>query len=235
MNKINKILIGIFAFAMLFTVININTVLATPETPIPVNSTELYQYQVQANYSLTWRFQLQTRLTIQTNISIQGYINCSEAPKIGDKHFEIEIEAQYDLQMNMTCTEEQEELGLLLGNRYTVRNRNRNLLYQEGFCIRIQTNASIQNQIHAQLKIQANNRNREGTWAFYNETAEQWEAVTTMEQNGYLICETNHFSTWTILIPETDDAIWGFVGIEAVFIGSVVVAVVLVIYLKKRK
>ncbi|MFX1328449.1 MAG: hypothetical protein ACFE91_10000 [Promethearchaeota archaeon] len=235
MKRINSILIGILTFTILFTIINVNTVLATSGTPIPVSGTELYQYQVQANHSLTWQFQLKTRLTVHTNISIQGFINCSEAPKIGDKHFEIEIDAEDDLQMNMTCTEEQKELGLLLGNRYTVRNRNRNLLYQEGFCIRIQNNASIQNQIHAQLKIQANNRNREGTWAFYNGTAGQWEAVPTMEQDGYLICETNHFSTWTILLPETDDTIWGFIGFEAVFIGSVVVAVGLVIYLKKRK
>ncbi len=234
MKKSNKIIIGIFTFAIFLALFNVNTVLATPDTPIPVNSPGLYQYQVQANHSLTWQFQLQTRLTVRANISIQGYINCSEAPKIGDKHFEIELEAENDLEMNMTCTEEQKELGLLLGSRYQVRNQNRNLLYQEGFCIRIQTNKSGAEQIKAQLKIQANNRNREGTWAYYNETEEEWVAVPTTEQAGYLVAETNHFSDWTILIPETDDAIWGFIGIEIVFIGVVVIAVVSVVYRKRK-
>ena len=35
--------------------------------------------------------------------------------------------------MNMTCTEEQAELGLLKGKTYQIRNRNR-FQYQEGFC-----------------------------------------------------------------------------------------------------
>ncbi len=234
MKKFSKILIGIFTFAMLFSLFNVNTVLATPGTPIPVSGTGLYQYQVQANHSLTWQFQLQTRVTVQANISVQGFINCSEAPRIGDKHFDLEIEAENDLEMNMTCTEEQKELGLLLGSRYQVRNRERNLLYQEGFCIRIETNKSGSEQIKAQLKIQANHRNREGSWAYYDETEGEWVAVDTAEQNGYLVCETNHFSTWTILIPETDNAIWGFVGIGAVFAGAVIIAVVSMVY-KKRK
>lgn len=235
MKKLNKILIGIFTFAIFFALFNVNTVLATPDPPIPVNNPGLWKYQVQANENKTWQFQFKTKLTVQGNVTVSGYINCDEAPKIGDTHFEINIEAENDLELNMTCTEEQSELGLLLGNTYQVRNRNRNLLYQEGFCIMIQTNKSGSEPIKAKLKIQAQNKNHEGTWAFHNGTANQWEAVPTQEQGGYLICETNHFSTWTILVDETDDAIWGFLGIEAVFIGVVVIAVVLVVYNKKRE
>ncbi|MFX1348913.1 MAG: hypothetical protein ACFE92_09605 [Promethearchaeota archaeon] len=234
MKNFSKILVGIFAFTFLFTLFNVNTVLATPQTPIEVPNTGLYQYEVQANHSLTWRFQMKTRLTVQANISVQGAINCSEAPKIGDKHFEIEVEAEHDLEMNMTCTQEQKELGLLLGSRHQVRNRNRNLSYQEGICIQIQTNFSAQEKVQAKLKMQATNRNREGTWAFYNGTAGQWEAVPTQLQGGYLVAETNHFSEWTILVPESDVAIWGFAGIGAVFIGVVAIAIVLVVYRKRK-
>jgi len=234
MKKFNKILIGIFTFAILFTLFNVNTVLAAQDAPVPVNQSGVYPYQIQAHNRTTYQFQSQTRLTVNSNVTIGGYINCDEAPMIGDKHFEIEIEAERDLQMNMTCTEEQEQLGLQLGNTYRVRNRNRNLLYQEGFCIRIQTNKTEQEQVQAKLKIQANNRNREGIWAYYDEAEEEWVPVTTTVQGGYLVGETNHFSYWTILIPETDDSIWAFVGVEAV-IGIAVIAVVLVVYLKKRK
>ena len=78
MKKFSKIIIGIFTFAILFTLVNVNTVLATPQTPteIPAGVSEAYQYQVLANHSHTWRFQLQTRVTVQANISIQGFINC---------------------------------------------------------------------------------------------------------------------------------------------------------------
>lgn len=235
MKKINTILIGIFTFAILFTLFNVNTVLAAPDPPIPVNQSGLYPYRIQAHTNTSYQFQNKTRLTINSNVTIEGYINCDEAPMIGDKHFEIEIEAEGDLQMNMTCTREEAHLGLELGKTYRVRNRNQNLLYQEGFCIRIQTNKSGEEQIQAKLKIQAGEDNQEGTWAFCNGTQGEWESVPTALQAGYLVCETNHFSYWTILIPETDDdSIWAFAGVEAV-IGIAVIAVVLVVYLKKRK
>ncbi|MEE9377681.1 MAG: hypothetical protein V3V33_06555 [Candidatus Lokiarchaeia archaeon] len=235
MKKFNKILIGIFTFAILFTLFNVNTVLAAQNTPTPVNQSGIYPYRIQAHNRSTYQFQSQTRLTINSTVTIRGYINCDEAPMIGDKHFEIEIEAERDLQMNMTCTRQEEQLGLQLGNKYRVRNRNQNLLYQEGFCIRIQTNKSGEEQIQAKLKIQANHDNQDGTWAFYNETQGEWESVQTTVQGGYLVGETNHFSYWTILIPETDDdSISAFVGVEVV-IGITVIAAALVLYLKKRK
>ena len=236
MNRSNKILIGLFTFAILFTIFNVNTVLATPQVPTEVNAGESssFQYKVLANYSHTWRFQMQTRLTVQANISVQGFINCSEAPKIGDKHFEIDVEStEPDLEMNMTCTEEQKELGLLEGETVQVRNRERNLLYQDGFCIRIQTNKTGSEQIKAQLKMQVTNKNRGGTWAFYNGTANQWEAVQTQEQGGFLVCETNHFSTWVILVPESDE-IPGFIGLGVVFAGAVIIAVFSVVYRKRK-
>jgi len=235
MKKINTILIGIFTFAIIFTLFNVNTVLAASDPPIPVNQSGLYPYRIQAHNNTSYRFQNKTMLTLHSNVTIEGYINCDEAPLIGDKQFELELEAERDLQMNMTCTREEVQKGLQLGHTYRVRNRNQNLLYQEGFCIRIQTNKSGEEQIKAKLKIEVNEQNQEGTWAFYNETHGGWESVPTSVQGGYLVCETNHFSYWTILIPETDDdAIPAFVGIELV-IGITVIAVVLGVYLKKRK
>ena len=37
------------------------------------------------------------------------------------------------------------------------------------------------------------------TWMYWNRTQSQWEAVESyMDQNGYLVCNTDHFSTWTV-------------------------------------
>jgi hypothetical protein len=34
---------------------------------------------------------------------------------------------------------------------------------------------------------------------YWNRTRAEWEAVESqMDQNGYLVCNTDHFSTWTV-------------------------------------
>ncbi|MFX1280968.1 MAG: hypothetical protein ACFFA3_16570 [Promethearchaeota archaeon] len=226
MKKINKILIGAIAFIALFTVLSTNTVLAS-ESSIDVNG-DTYQYQVQANHSVMFSFRQRTRLTFASNVNIEANINC-DALRIGVKYFEMEVNCDQDLQMNMTCTEEQVQLGLLKGERYTVRNRHR-LLYQEGFCVSIQCNNS--GDIQAKLKIQANNQNRKGTWAYYDETAEEWVGVPTTVEDGYLVTETDHFSYWTILNPESEDNIFLYIGLISI-IG--ILGVLTVVLLRRRE
>jgi hypothetical protein len=37
------------------------------------------------------------------------------------------------------------------------------------------------------------------TWMYLNQTQKQWVPVESyMDQNGYLVCNTDHFSTWTV-------------------------------------
>jgi len=224
MKKMNKILIGIFAFTILFTLFNVNAVMAAGESSIEVNG-DTYQYQIQANNSVMFTFRLGTRLTFRSNVNIDARLDC-EALKIGEKYFKIDIEADHDLQMNMTCTEEQIQLGLMMGNTYRIRNRHR-YLYQEGFCAFIQCNGSCQ----AKLKIQANNRNRIGTWAYYDEPSEEWVSVPTTIEDGYLVAETDHFSYWTVLIPQSVNNTMLYVSIIAI-IG--VIALVSVFLIRRR-
>jgi hypothetical protein len=226
MKKINKILIGSFALVILFTILSTNTVLAA-ETSIDVND-DTYQTRIQANNRVMFTFRQRTRLTFDTNVNIDVDINC-DSLRIGIKSFEIEVDCNQDLQMNMTCTEEQAELGLLMGNRYTVRNRHR-YLYQEGFCVSIQCNNS--GEVQAKLKIQANNQNRNGNWAYYDEDSEEWVTVPTTIEDGYLVTETDHFSYWTVLIPESENNILLYIGLIS-FVG--IIAVISVIFLRRRK
>ena len=65
-------------------------------------------------------------------------------------------------------------------------------------------------ELQAQIRLRINqtelnqNMNREInasslTWMYWNQTQMQWEKVESyMDQNGYLVCNTNHFSTWTV-------------------------------------
>ncbi|MHA2325160.1 MAG: hypothetical protein ACXACB_07160, partial [Promethearchaeota archaeon] len=217
MKKINKILMGILALSILTTFLNLNTALAVEEPTIPVIS-NTHQHRVQANNSIMFCFQNRTRIRFNSTVNIDVNINC-DAFKIGIKDFELEIDHHHDLQMNMTCTEEQSELGLLKGNRYKIRNQNR-VQYQEGFCISIECNCSCEMQ--AKLKIKATNQNRAGMWAYYDENSDSWVAVHTELENGYLVSETDHFSYWTVLIPDSDENIPIYVGIGILsFIGSI--------------
>ena len=37
------------------------------------------------------------------------------------------------------------------------------------------------------------------TWMFYNTTTAKWQTVPSfIDANGYLVCNTDHFSTWTV-------------------------------------
>jgi len=80
----------------------------------------------------------------------------------------------------------------------------------------IEPNATI--QLQAQLRLHINQTelsqqlNREVnasrlTWMYWNEARGEWEAVeSSLDKDGYLVCNTNHFSTWTVAeISESTD------------------------------
>jgi hypothetical protein len=76
------------------------------------------------------------------------------------------------------------------------------------FYMGIEPNAEV--QLRAQIRLHINQTqlkkelNREVnvsrlTWMYWNRTRNQWEPVESyMDQDGYLICNTNHFSLWTV-------------------------------------
>ncbi|MFW9829465.1 MAG: hypothetical protein ACFFEY_17965 [Candidatus Thorarchaeota archaeon] len=89
--------------------------------------------------------------------------------------------------------------------------------------------------IQARLRIRLTKENRFGKWAYYDENVEEWVTVPTSIGDGYLIADTNHFSTWTILIPTF------FMDNSALILGSssvIAIFVILIgissIYAKRR-
>lgn len=225
MKNTHKILISIFSLMILFSLLNVGSVAAI-ETPPQEIMDDTLQAQLNANTQYNYRFMLRTQLRIKANVNIDLNINC-EPMNIGVKDFALEISTDQDLEMNMTCTEEQQELGLLKGNIYQTRNQNR-FQYNEGFCIRIQTNAT--NQLQAKLMIEATPQNQASTWAYYNEATGEWVSVPTAVENGYLVANVDHFSYWTILLPDYTLAIIVGVGVGA----GALIAVLAIYYWKKR-
>ncbi len=84
------------------------------------------------------------------------------------------------------------------------------------FYLGIEPNATL--ELQAQIRLYINqtelsqSMNREVnasrlTWMYWNQTKAQWVAVESyMDQNGYLVCNTDHFSTWTVVeITQTEE------------------------------
>ena len=220
MKKLNKILLGAFVFMALISIINISNVVATNPLDIP---TDEYSGTLDPGENAI-RFRNQTQIRIDCNQCICINIEC-EALKIGAKDFILELSTSGDCLMNMTCTEEQAELGLLNGNSIQTRTRNR-YTYREGFCISIECNCS---EIQARLRIKASIHNRNGVWAYYQ--GDKWVPVPTTIEDDYLTAEVDHFSSWTVLIPTAGENLVFYVGIAAI-IG--VIAVGSVAFLRKR-
>jgi hypothetical protein len=213
MKKLSKILLGTIFLMILFSTITSFNVVAVDDPDVPpveVNG-DTWQYHIEANTMTMFRFRARTQLRVEANVNLDVDFDC-EALKIGAKDFALEIEGTEDLQMTMTCTEEQKELGLLMGYTYQIRNRNR-YQYQEGFVVDIECDGTF---TRARLSIRVTNENRVGQWAI---------------EDGYLTAEVSHFSTWTILIPDYTVLIIG------VSIGGVIALVIVgsIFYVKKRK
>jgi len=107
----------------------------------------------------------------------------------------------------------------------------------------IEPNATI--QLKAQLRLHINQTelsqqlNREVnasrlTWMYWNRTRSEWEAVeSVIDEDGYLVCATDHFSTWTVAEisestetggdPETTNT---GIPMEYIYAGIVVVVVI---------
>jgi hypothetical protein len=112
------------------------------------------------------------------------------------------------------------------------------------FYLGIEPNAEL--QLTAQIKLHINQTelsqelNREVnasrlTWMYWNTTQTQWTPVESfMDQNGYLVCNTDHFSTWTVAEladttePTTEPTQSGM-PVEYIYIGAASIAIVVVV------
>ena len=231
MLKVQKLLVGIFLFSILFSMIigyNTQSVAASKDDEkVNIDNGDHVQEQIKANERVRFRFRERTKITVESKEKANCSIDC-DAKRIGDKDFEIEIETEVPQNLTMSCKEERHMLGLRKGNTVEVRNRIRHR-YQEGFVVEVE---SSEDDVEAKLRIEENDENRGGTWAYYDKKNEEWVAVETTSNDGYLECKTDHFSIWTILVPEYDYTLLLIVGAG---IGAAVLVGLAIILIKRRK
>ena len=73
------------------------------------------------------------------------------------------------------------------------------------------------------------------TWMYWNQTQNQWEIVdSTMNQDGYLVCNTDHYSLWTVAEVENPDDIPETIHVVTI-VALAAVAMVVASSLKRSK
>jgi len=109
------------------------------------------------------------------------------------------------------------------------------------FYLGIEPNATL--QLSAQIRLHINQTelnqelNREVntsrlTWMYWNRTRAEWEKVESyIDENGYLVCDTEHFSVWTVAeIDNAEEALQFGLNMAYVYAAiCVVIVIVLVI------
>ena len=156
-------------------------------------------------------------------------------PEVTPKIFGFSIDPNQTMKLTMNLSGSPFE-----GERVMERTLN--------FYLGIEPNASL--QLTAQIRLHINQTelsqelNREVnaswlTWMHWNKTQGEWEAVESyMDQDGYLVCETDHFSTWTVAEMDPEEAMkfalnmaFLYVTISVIIVAILVISVVV---LKRR-
>jgi hypothetical protein len=202
-----------------------------PENTVQYNKTDItpvaQMEQVQAGEPALFCYRNNTMLI---NCTKNCDVIFTADPKLTPKIFGFSIEPNQSMTLTMNLSGSPLESA-------TVMERTLN------FYFGIEPNATL--QLSAQLRLHINQTelsqqlNREVnasglTWMYWNRTRAEWEAVESyMDQNGYLVCNTDHFSTWTVAeisestgaSPEPEPATN---GIQTAFVYVGIIAVVLV-------
>jgi hypothetical protein len=205
-----------------------------PDMPVDAlqyNRTDItpsgYMETVQANEINVYLYR---NFTLMMNCTKNCELNMTLDPQVRYRLLSLNVEPNrtMTLTMNVSASPLQGE---------TVMERTLN------FYMGLETNAELQLQGQLRLYINQTELNEELgrvvnasqlTWMYWNQTQNQWTPVESyMDQNGYLICNTDHFSTWTVaeydpeLVPEN-------IHIYAV-VGLVAIVSIASIYLKRKK
>jgi hypothetical protein len=200
-----------------------------PENTVPYNKTDVtpvaQMEQVQAGEPALFCYRNTTMLM---NCTRNCDIVFTADPEVTPKLFGFSIDPNQTMALTMNLSG-----SPLEGAQVMQRTLN--------FYLGIEPNATI--QLNAQIRLHINQTelnqqlNREVnasrlTWMYWNRTRAQWEtAESYMDQNGYLVCNTDHFSTWTVAeisgsteVPETLNN-----GIQMAFVYAGVAAVIIIV------
>jgi len=207
-----------------------------PDNAVQYNKTDVtpvaQMEQVQAGEPALFQYRNMTMLMNSTkNCDIIVTADPAVSPKIFG--FSIDPNQTMTLTMNLSSSP-------LEGAQTMERTLN--------FYFGIEPNATL--ELKAQLRLHINQTelsqqlNREVnasrlTWMYWNQTGSKWETVEShIDEDGYLVCDTDHFSTWTVAEMEPEEvmeiALNMAFAYAAIGIVIVVLLTVSIVVLKKH-
>ena len=208
-----------------------------PDNAVQYNKTDItpvaQMEQVAAGEPTLFQYR---NLTMLMNCTRNCDLVVTVDPTVKPQLFGLSIDPNQTMALTMNLSESPIE-----GERVMERTLN--------FYLGLEPNATL--QLSAQIRLHINQTelsqelNREVnasrlTWMYWNRTGLEWVPVPSyMDQNGYLVCNTDHFSTWTVAeMDDAEEALKFGLNMAYVYVAiSVVIVVVLaigIVALKKR-
>ncbi len=182
-----------------------NTPPDMPENALQFNRTDItpsgYMETIQAMEINVFFYR---NVTLMMNCTRTCEMNVTIDPEVRNRIVSVSVEPNQTmtLTMNITASPPQGE---------AVMERPLN------FYMGLEPNATLQLQSQLRLLINQTELSTELgrevnasrlTWMYWNQTQAQWVPVESyMDQNGYLVCNTTHFSTWTVAEVESPDEV----------------------------
>jgi len=212
----------------------------TPENAVQYNKTDITPtnelIQVMAGEPALFRYR---NMTMLMNCSQNCNLVVTIDPELTPKILGLDIETNQTMTLTMNVSS-----SPLEGEQIMERKFN--------FYLGLEPNSEVQLNVQLKLHINQTQLNQELnrvvnatelTWMYWNKTQLQWTLVDSyMDQNGYLVLNTNHLSTWTvaeitqIVEPPPDPTQDGFpttyMYITVAALVLAITAVAIVIYLK---
>ena len=168
-------------------------------------------------------------VTMMMNTTQNCEMNVTIDPQVTNRLIAINVDPNQTMTLAMNCTAQPPS-----GEAIMERTLN--------FYMGLEPNAELQLQAQLRLLINQTELSTELgrevnasqlTWMYWNQTQEQWTPVESyMDQNGYLVCNTDHFSTWTVAEVNPEDIPE---GIHVITVVSLVVAITVATTLWKKK
>jgi len=202
-----------------------------PENALQFNRTDItptgYMESIQAMEMNVFFYR---NVTLMMNCTRNCEMNVTIDPQVRNRILAISVEPNQTMLLNMSVNASPPP-----GEAVMERTLN--------FYMGLEPNATLQLQAQIRLHINQTELNAELnrevnasrlTWMYWNKTQAQWVPVESyMDQNGYLICNTTHFSTWTV--AEIDSPIQVPENIHTYTVVTLVVIVTVAAALWKRK
>ena len=184
--------------------------------------------QIMAGTMHVYRYQ---HVTMLMNCSQNMVMNMTSEAQVRNRIVGLDIEAEQPFQLSVQMmTEPPAGIQTMQRTLNTYWGFEPNATLQLRIQLRLHINGSA---LNAELGRQVNREQLR--WMYWNQTRNQWEAVeSSIDANGYLVCETDHLSTWTVAEVESL-GLFGVSGeILLALIGVGVVAVVGIGIIRRR-